>query len=93
MATHIPNMFTSFKLNEQEQLEGALLTVTQKQLIQNYLADTATEKVVLEYDPEHPLLYAQREAGLQGQIAAYRFLLDASDAAEEVLATPVHSPT
>lgn len=86
MATVIPNDFTSFQLNEDEQLEGARLTVTQKQVIQNYLAVNATEKIHLEYDPEHPLLYAQQEAYKKGQIDTYRFLLDASDAAEEALA-------
>jgi hypothetical protein len=92
MATVIPNEFTSYQLNAQEELEGALLTITQKQVIQNALSASATEKVYLDYDPANPQDFVQQEAYKQGMIAAYRFLLDASDAAEEVLNPPTLKP-
>lgn len=84
MAQVIPNQFTSYKLNEQEQLEGSKLTVTQKQVIRNLLSDTATAKVNLEYDAEHSMDFIQQEAYHKGQLEAYQFLLDASQASEEV---------
>lgn len=84
----IPNDFSSYYLNEQEELEGSILTVTQKQVIQNYLSAAASEKNGLEFDPDKPLLFVQQEASLKGQIDAFRFILSASDAAEQALSTP-----
>ena len=88
MAHLIPNDFSSYELTEQEELEGAILTITQKQIIQNYLSAAASEKIGLEYDPESPEKFVQQEASLKGQIDAYRFILAASEAAEESLITP-----
>ncbi len=88
MAHLIPNDFSSYELTEQEEIEGAILTITQKQVIQNYLSAAACEKNGLEYDPAEPLKFAQQEASLKGQIDAYRFILSASDAAEEFLINP-----
>ena len=88
MAHLIPNDFASYQLTEQEELEGAILTITQKQVIQNYLSATAHEKNGLEYDPDSPATFVQQEASLKGQLDAYRFILAASDSAEELLATP-----
>jgi len=85
MATIIPNAFTSYSLNDQEQLEGACLTVTQKQVIQNHLSNTATEMINIEYDPEHPMRYTQQEAYKRGQLETYQFLLDSAKAAEDAL--------
>jgi len=88
MAHLIPNDFSSYELTEQEELEGSILTITQKQVIQNYLSAASSEKIGLEYDPENSLKFVQQEASLKGQIDAYRFILAASDAAEEALTTP-----
>ena len=88
MAHLIPNDFSSYQLTEQEELEGAILTITQKQVIQNYLSAAASEKIGLEYDPESTERFVQQEASLKGQIDAYRFILAASDSAEELLTAP-----
>jgi len=88
MAHLIPNDFSSYELNEQEEIEGAILTITQKQVIQNYLSAAAMEKIGLEYDPESKERFVQQEASLKGQIDAYRFILAASDSAEELLTAP-----
>lgn len=93
MAHMIPNQFTAYQLNDQEQLEGACLTITQKQLIQNRLSDAATKQLNLDYDPAEPLLFVQAEAYNTGQIEAYQFLLDSSAAAEEVLNPVPPQPT
>ena len=88
MAHLIPNDFSSYQLTEQEELEGAILTITQKQVIQNYLSAAAMEKNGLEYDSEDNLKFVQQEASLKGQIDAYRFILDSSEAAEIALTNP-----
>jgi hypothetical protein len=88
MANLIPNDFSSYQLTEQEELEGSILTITQKQVIQNYLAAAANEKIGLEYSEEAHDRFIQQEASLKGQIDAYRFILAASDSAEELLTAP-----
>ncbi len=88
MAHLIPNDFSSYQLTEQEEMEGSILTITQKQVIQNYLSAAASEKIGLEIDPENKEKFIQQEASLKGQIDAYRFILSASDAAEELLINP-----
>ena len=88
MAILIPNDFSSYQLTEQEELEGSILTITQKQVIQNYLSAAASEKNGLEYDPDSPTRFVQQEASLKGQMDAYRFILASSDTAEEQLTTP-----
>ncbi len=86
MAILTPNDFSSYELIEQEELEGSILTITQKQVIQNHLSAAASEKIGLVYDPSDPLVFAQQEASLKGQIDAYRFILDSSDTAQDILA-------
>ena len=85
MATLIPNEFTSYALNDQEQLEGASLTILQKQVLQNQLSICAAELLALEYDVTQPNSYIQQEAYKRGQIEALRFILASSDAAQEAL--------
>jgi hypothetical protein len=85
MATVIPNEFTSYNLNDQEQLEGALLTTVQKQVLQNQLSICASEMMALEYDTTNPASFAQQEAYKRGQIECLRFILASSDASQEAL--------
>ena len=88
MAYLIPNQFSSYHLTEEEELQGQILTITQQQVIQNLLAVTAEEKNLLSFDTTNPLEYAQREAGLAGQLAAYAFILESSEAASRLLNDP-----
>lgn len=85
MAHLIPNDFSSYQLTDKEELEGSILTITQKQVIQNHLSAAASEKIGLEYDPENKDRFVQQEASLKGQIDAYRFILSSSESAEELL--------
>jgi len=85
MATLIPNDFSSYNLTEEEAIQGSVFTTLQKQVIQNQLSNAAIEKNNLELDTNNPLQFAQQEASLAGQIAAFRFLLDTSAVAEEEL--------
>lgn len=87
MATIGTNSFTSYILTDREQLEGILLTLAQKQVLQTQRAIIAEEKLALEFDPEHPLLFQQQEAFKRGQLEFVTYLLEASDAAELELST------
>lgn len=85
MATLIGNSFSSFELNEEEQLQGDLLTLTQKQVIQNDIANYAEQKMALEYDAANPTLFIQQEAKLAGQMQALNYRLDCSNTAEQAI--------
>jgi hypothetical protein len=79
------NQFQSWNLTPEEYLQGGLLTITQKQVIQNQIASVATQKINLQYTPADPLGFAQQEAHLRGQIDALNYLLVLSEEAERQL--------
>ena len=85
MAELIPNEFTSYKLTEQEELEGSILTITQKHVLHNLLSIYAMEKNTIEYDPEKTMEFVQQEAYKRGQMEAMRHVLAMSEAAVEAL--------
>jgi len=76
------NQFQSWTLTPEEFLQGGLLTILQKQVIQNQIASVATQKINLTFTPAKPLEYAQQEAHLRGQIDALSYLLTLSEQAE-----------
>ena len=76
------NQFQSWTLTPEEYLQGGLLTILQKQVIQNQIASVATQKINLTFTPAAPLEYAQQEAHLRGQIDALSYLLTLSEQAE-----------
>lgn len=76
------NQFQSWNLTPEEFLQGGLLTILQKQVIQNQIASVATQKINLTFTPAQPLEYAQQEAHLRGQIDALSYLLTLSEQAE-----------
>jgi len=76
------NQFQSWTLTPEEFLQGGLLTILQKQVIQNQIASVATQKINLTFTPAQPLEYAQQEAHLRGQIDALSYLLTLSEQAE-----------
>lgn len=86
MATLNPeNLFQSWILTDEEFVQGSILTITQKQCIQNQIAQLAQEKINLTYNPENPNRFLQREAELQGSITALQYLLTLSNTAEQKL--------
>jgi ACT domain-containing protein len=76
------NPFQSWILTEVEYLNGSILTITQKQCIQNQIATLSIQLNEMEIDPEHILKTVQEEAGLKGQIIALGHLLTLSASAE-----------
>ena len=93
MAELISNTFTSYNLTDEEILQGSLLTITQRQIIQTNISMAAEEKLALEFDVTEPNKYIQKEAGLAGQIAALKYILDQADAAVAELEYRANSPT
>lgn len=79
------NPFQSWVLSNKETLQGQVLTTLQKQVIQNEIASLANERISVKFDPEHPMLFQQRDAELQGQIGILSYLLEMSNAAETAL--------
>lgn len=82
----IPNHTSSFYswiLTPQETLTGSILTITQKQCIQNQICSLAEERISLPYTPNDPLVFQQRDAELQGQIGILKYLLSLSEEAEK----------
>ncbi len=92
MAILIDNEFSSYELSDAEALQGAVLTVTQKQVIQNDISSYASEKLALELDMTNPHLFIQQEAKLAGQIQALSYRLTCSQTAEEELLYQAQHP-
>ena len=87
MAHLTPNQFTSWDLDEEEERQGSMYTITQIQVLQNMQAAQAEEKIALEYNPADPDLFIQQEAYKRGQIQLIQFIIDNSAAFTEELAT------
>jgi hypothetical protein len=74
--------FVSWILTPEEEAQGSVFSLTQKQLIQNRIAVLAEEKLALTYDPNEPMKFLQTEAELQGQIGILKYLLTMSQDVE-----------
>lgn len=93
MARLTDNEFSSYALDDEEQLQGSLLTITQKQVIQNQLAAVASEKLALEFNTDNPDSFTQQEAYKRGQLDTLNYILVASDAAEDEILNRNLNPT
>jgi len=82
MATLLPSTFTRYKLTPEEQTNGQTLTTNNLYVLQNFICDAAEEKLALKFDPEHPMLFAQREAELQGQIGILKLLVELASSSQ-----------
>lgn len=76
MAQLIQSTFTRYKLTEEEQLSGQQLTSGNIHVMQNFMCDAAEERLSIKFDPTNPLVFAQREAELQGQIGILKMLIE-----------------
>lgn len=75
MAIPAVTRFTAWILTPEELKAGSILNDAQIKVLQNQLAEIASEKVSLTYDASNPLEFAQREAELQGQMGIIEYLL------------------
>jgi len=80
-----PQSFIYTPLTDQQQLEGQTLTTNQLLVIQNERAKIAEQLLGLEFIPSDPVKFAQEQAFLQGQLAMFKWIIDASNAAAQVL--------
>lgn len=80
-----PQSFIYTELTDRQLAEGQTLTNEQKLVIQNQRAGIAEQLLGLEFDPINALKFAQEQAFLQGQLAVFKWLLDAAIAAESAL--------
>lgn len=78
MSQFINSTFTRYKLTEEEQLAGQQLTSSNLCVMQNLMCDAAEERLSIKFDPINPLIFAQREAELQGQIGILKMLIELS---------------
>lgn len=83
MGNIIPNSFTSYDLTPEEVQIGSIFTGLQKQVLQNYLATYAEERLQLDFDPLNPHNFAQQEAEKKGVIQFIQYILQMSDTAAE----------
>lgn len=83
----VTSVFLKYSLTKDEQIHGTIFTQTQLQYMQNERAKIAEQKIALEFDPLNPVLFAQTEALLKGQLEVYTFLIEQSEFNARVLAT------
>jgi hypothetical protein len=85
MAHLIEGTYAKYHLDEEEFKQGSVLTITQRQVIQNALASTAEEFLSLEYDINNPHSYIQVASYQQGMMAAYQYILDLGTSAQQLV--------
>lgn len=84
--------FAAFEQSEHEVLAGSSFTTDNKQFLQNLICLTAESIIALEPDPNNYPAFIQQEAFLKGQLSAYKYLLDASEASEAALLEIAKTP-
>ena len=94
MAKLIANSFSSYVLTEEEIKQGTLLTITQRQVLQNQMAQQA--ELLLELNPtayDSPSDFLLVRAYHQGQVDAIKYLLDSAQALQDILDAEAFNPT
>jgi hypothetical protein len=92
MSHLVPNLFSTYAMNEEEALQSSILTIDQSENIQNQIAILAEKKLLLQPDTDNYSKYIQTEAYYRGQIDALKFLLESSISANEMLNNPTQEP-
>lgn len=78
---NLDSQFVSYNLTEQETLQGQVLQVSQREVLQNMLFQQTMLKLNLKWSAEN----MQEEAELSGGIRMLQSILDNSKLAEEAL--------
>ena len=92
MARLIPGTFTSYEFTAAELLSASILSLPQKQLLQNELSQIADNRLNLDFDPSCPAKFTQHEAYLKGQMSIIRVMLLRSDESEMQLQARHQNP-
>lgn len=82
MAKQVVNEFTSWELSDQEIAVAVVLSPEQTMYYQTMLSGYAAQKLALVYNSKDPIVSAQKEAELQGQIGILTQLLRDSEQAQ-----------
>ena len=79
------NLFASWELSEEEEIQGKMLTTAQLMVVQNYIAEAAAEKLLLDPGSTKKELkvFTKTEAALAARIAAYQYIIDESACIED----------
>lgn len=91
MATQIPNLFTTYDLTGDEQLQGMILNETQMQTLQTERANLAEERSRLTIDPNDIYASIQAEAYILGKMDLLGWLIESSVAANAELNDPEYN--
>ena len=90
MAKQLNNEFSSYDLTEDEVVQGSILSIAQKHVLQNKIAVAASEKLAIEFDVNNPNTFIQQEAYKKGELAALQFMLETSTSLEAELEFRLH---
>lgn len=80
------NTFSTFEHTEQEATAAAILTQLQKEYLRNLMAEAAELRIRLVYTPASAQEFLQQEAYYKSRIEILQYLLDNSEASEEIVA-------
>lgn len=84
----VPTRFTAYELTAEESKLGATLTSLNVAVIQTMIANIASDKLMLVFDPLNPQAFIQDEAYKKGQLDILQHLLDLHDAAVNPVVIP-----
>lgn len=80
--------FQKWTLTRQELIQGSILSIPQKQCIQNQIAQAAERRIALVFNSDDMMRFAQEEAEIKGTIQALQYLITLSDAMEQEILNP-----
>jgi len=85
MSSLVPSRFQRYKFSEEEEIQGALLTTLQLEVIRNEQAIKAEEVLNLKLEEGKEKEFFQQQASLEGQISAYGYLIAKHEWAQDVM--------
>jgi len=82
MANIVDNNYTTYELTPEEEQEGSILTISQKQVIQNDISLMAHQILVIDFDAECPAKFNRELHHMRGQMASLIYRIECSKVAE-----------
>lgn len=85
MSNQIPNIFTTYYHNDNEQVANSVFNQGNMEYLHNQRANIAQQKIHINIDPNNINEFLQQDAYLRGQLDILTFLLNASEEASNLL--------